>query len=153
MNTLTILALDISSTAVGVCYNGELEVTWKLDGSDIAARCQNARHLLSWQLELKPNVDPVVFEEPVGKFIKAIISQACVQGAVLALLSERGLAWAKNAPMVAKKVLTGKGNADKAAIMDAARAATGLQQIDEHRADALGLWVAARALRIERVAA
>lgn len=152
MNTLTILALDISSTAIGICYNGTPEVTWKLAGNDIAARCANARYLLSWQLELTPDVDLVVFEEPVGKFAKSIIPQAHVQGAVLALLSERQLAWAKIAPAAAKKALTGRGNATKDEMMTMARLSTGKHIIDEHAADAYGLWLAAKALKIEKVA-
>lgn len=152
MNTLTILALDISSTAIGICYNGTPEVTWKLAGDDIAARCANARYLLGWQLELKPDVDLVVFEEPVGKFIKSIIPQVCVQGAVLALLSERGLAWSKIAPTVAKKILTGKGNATKEQMIVVAQQRFG-KPLDEHQADSYALWLAARALKVEKVAA
>jgi len=76
----TILALDISSTHIGVCYDGTPLATWKLKGNDIAWRCQQARGLLAGQLEQYPDVDLVVFEEPVGKFAKSLIPQACVQG-------------------------------------------------------------------------
>ena len=150
---MKILALDISSTTVGVCYDGQPRETWKLRGDDIAARCQQARYLLAWQLQTEPDVDFIVFEEPVGKFIKAIIPQACVQGAVLALLSERSIAWRKIAPAVAKKALTGKGNATKGQMIAAAQQALGGWEVDEHQADAYGLWLAARALKVERVAA
>lgn len=145
---MKILALDISSTTIGVCYDGQPGETWKLKGDDIASRCQQARHLLTRQLEATPDIDFIVFEEPVGKFIKAIIPQACVQGAVLALLSERGLAWKKIAPAAAKKTLTGKGNATKDAMIAAAKLATG-RDLDEHQADAYGLWRAACALRVK----
>lgn len=149
---MKILALDISSTTIGVCYDGQPRETWKLKSDDIASRCQQARNLLTGQLETTPDVDFVVFEEPVGKFIKAIIPQACVQGAVLALLSERNLAWKKIAPAAAKRALTGKGNAKKDAMIAAANRATNMT-LDEHQADAYGLWWAALQIRAERVAA
>lgn len=145
---MKILALDISSTTVGVCYDGQPRETWKLKGDDIASRCQQARALLARRLQAEPDVDFVVFEEPVGKFIKAIIPQACVQGAVLALLSERSIAWRKLAPAVAKKALTGKGNAKKPDMIAAAQQALGGRELDEHQADSYGLWLAATRINV-----
>lgn len=149
---MKILALDISSTTIGVCYDGVHLETMTLRG-DIDKRCASAAWLVGVFIANHPDIDFVVFEEPVGKFIKAIIPQACVQGAVLALLSERKLAWQKIAPAAAKKALTGKGNAQKGQMIAAAQTALGGWELDEHQADAYGLWRAALAIKAERVAA
>lgn len=144
---MRILALDISSTYIGVVLvDGPALVehkTWRLRGQDHGRRCRAAVDALDRQLQADPDVDLVAIEAPVGKFAKAIIPQARVSGAVLALLAERRIAWVEIAPAAAKKALTNKGNADKAAMIAAANLP------DEHQADALGIARAAQQLRVE----
>lgn len=148
-SAIRILALDASSTHVGVCYDGRALPTWTLPAkANIAARCQQARDLLAHQLQAHPDVDLVVIESPVARFAKAVIPQARVSGALLALLNERGLAWLELPPQDGKTALTGKGNADKDAMMAAARERTG-EALDEHQADAYGLWCAACTRRVQ----
>lgn len=80
----------------------------------------------------------------VAKYANAIIPQARVSGAVLAVVAERGLLWVEIAPAQAKQALTGKGNASKADMKQAA----GLS--DEHQADAYALAIAASKMRVTK---
>lgn len=145
---LTILALDMSSTAIGVCYHGSPLTTITLAG-DIAERCRLARAQIAAHLWLYPDVDLVAIESPVGRFAKALIPQCRVSGAVLSYFSEREIAWVELAPSEAKRALTGRGDASKALMIRTAWARLGAE-VDEHQADAYGLWLAACQLKVER---
>lgn len=147
---IKILALDMSSSTIGLCYDGQTFETFQLTG-DIASRCRQAAALVKAQLWLLGDIDLVVVESPVARFAKALIPQARVSGAVLALLSTTELAWQEIPPTAAKLALCGKGNASKMDMIEAFRAQTGQPHWDEHRADAFGLWLAARAMKIEKV--
>lgn len=146
---LTILALDMSSTRIGVVVTCgtrvQLHRTWHLPG-DIASRCFHAQEMVRNQLAILSNVDLVAIEAPVARYAKALIPQARVSGAVLAAVAGRGLAWLEVSPAQAKQALTGKGNASKMEVMQAA----GLN--DEHQADAYALALAASRMKIEKVA-
>lgn len=148
---ITILALDISSTHIGVCYNGQPMETWKLPKLDIGMRCHTARVRLGALLRAA-SIDLIVVESPVARFGSAVIAQSRVSGALLSLVSELGIAWIELAPQKAKQALTGKGNADKLTMIAAASAATS-RALDEHASDAYGLWLAALAVKVEKVAA
>lgn len=147
-----ILAMDISSTCIGVCYDGSPLETWVLPKLDIASRCYAARVRLQRHLVQYPNVDFIVYERPAGRHKNSIAVQACVQGAILSVIAERGIAYELVSAADAKKVLTGKGNATKEQMIAAASAATG-KALDEHQADSYGLWLSALQLRVEKVAA
>jgi Holliday junction resolvasome RuvABC endonuclease subunit len=151
-NDATILALDMSSTSIGLCYNGQTFETFHLTG-DIASRCRQAAAWVKGQLYLFSDIDLVVIESPVARFASAVIPQARVSGAVLALLSTADIAWQELPPQAAKMALCQKGNARKMDMILAARQRLPDVVFDEHRADALGLWVAARAMKVEKVAA
>ena len=146
-----ILALDMSSTTIGLCYDGTEFETIALRG-DIAKRCELAARLIIGWIVIWEDIDLIVIESPVGRFTKAVIPQARVSGAVLSELSRRQLAWAELAPQEGKKALTGKGNADKQAMVLAACQQTG-QLLNEHQADAYGLYLAGLRLKVESRAA
>lgn len=137
-----ILGLDASSTMIGYCLlDGERVATHGeivLHGSDIADRCRQAQHALIQLIDGR-SIDAVAIESPVARFAKAVIPQARVSGALLAMVSLRELAWVEIAPTVAKQAATTKGNANKDAVQQAA-IAYGVQ--GEHAADA---WAVARA--------
>ncbi len=147
---LMILGLDVSSTHIGLVLlaGGQRldRLTWRLSGRDIAARCLLARDLVAAYLDQQADVDLVAIEAPVAKYANAIIPQARVSGAVLAECAARNLAWVEISPTEAKKALTGKGNASKMEVMQAA----GLN--DEHQADAYALALAGSRMKIEKVA-
>lgn len=148
---MKILALDMSSTTIGMCYDGWDFQTLTLRSPDIAKRCLQAATQVR-ALITDADIDLVVIEGPAGQFKGSIIPQARVSGAVLAVLCTSELAWVELSPQDAKRALTGKGNAKKPQMIAAAKLATG-RDLDEHQADAYGLWRAALALKVERVAA
>lgn len=147
-----ILALDISSTHIGICYDGHPDNTIKLTGKNIADRCSMASQKVSQYLaDRKDNCDLVVIESPVAKFAKAVIPQSRVAGAVIAHIAFMGIAWVEVAPTEVKRTLTGKGNADKAQMIAAAREEFCDAPLDEHQADAYGLWLVAKNMNVEVV--
>lgn len=148
---MKILALDMSSTTIGLCYDGKQFETILLAG-DIAERCKRAARMIHAWLVLWPDVDLVVIESPVARFASAVIPQARVSGAVLAELSREHIAWVELPPQAAKMALTGKGNANKEQMVVAAQEQT-QQTLNEHQADAYGLWKAGMRLRVESEAA
>ena len=163
-----ILALDISSTAIGWCW-------MRADGvplaksialgtkADIAARCAKAQTEVALLLTACTAIDCVAVEAPVALYPNAVIAQCRVAGAVLAELSAHGLAWCEIAPTSAKRALTGRGDAKKLQMLQAAAPhfrhdplclefaerrgvwAAWMRDTcvyDEHAADALGLALA-----------
>jgi len=119
---MIILGLDMSSTCIGSAA---------LDGAgppalerrdltgDIGARCaQAATHVAALLDQHRPAL--VVIESPVNRFAKALIPQARVSGAVLAVLARRQALWTEVAPARAKQVLAGDGAASKAQMLRAA---------------------------------
>lgn len=140
MTTPTILALDASSTTIGyVVYDGAIIASGEilLKDSDIAERCRLAYAHLNGLLELYPLPDVIAIESPVARFGGAVIAQARVSGALLCAASLKGLMVVEVAPQLAKKALTGKGNASKVDMMTAAWPRYGVR--GEHAADALGV--------------
>ena len=141
----TILGLDASSTMIGYCLlqdgralaHGHI----KLPASNIAERCRVAQNELITLLEACP-VDAVAIEAPMvyhGRY-GAVIPQARVSGALLAIVSIRELAWLEIEPAKAKKAATGRGGASKD---DVQRAAAEYGVHGEHAADALAIALAA----------
>jgi Holliday junction resolvasome RuvABC endonuclease subunit len=142
-NAPTILALDASSTMIGyVVYAGEVLAhgEHKLGSSDIATRCQTAYDILVLLLDRYEAIDCIAIEAPVARFAKAVIPQARVSGALLALASARWKHVIEISPKAAKLALAGKGNADKDTMMARARA-YGVS--GEHASDAVGIALAA----------
>mgnify|MGYP000228682289 CR=1 FL=1 len=77
---MKILALDMSSTMIGVCYDGRQFETIKLKGDDISQRCRDAHRLIAGWVLVYGDIDLVVIESPVGRFAKALIPQARATG-------------------------------------------------------------------------
>lgn len=140
-----ILGLDASSTNLGWCVlRGDRAIAHgetRLGGADIAVRCQSAHDALRLLLDSFGAVDVIAIEAPVARFAAAVIPQARVSGALLALAASRMLYVLEVAPAQAKRALAQQGNADKAA-MQAAAVDYGVR--GEHASDALGVALAAR---------
>lgn len=151
--TIKILALDISSTTIGVCYDGQPLNTITLRGDDIAKRCLQAATQVR-ALITDCDLDLVAIESPFVNHQRpnSVIPLARVSGAVLAVLAVAGVAWVEVAPTSVKRALTGKGVAKKPDMIAAAKLATG-RDLDEHQADAYGLWLAASRLNVQKEAA
>lgn len=152
MTHACILALDASSTSIGwVLYSGAVVAhgEHRLQGDDIAVRCQTAYDVLTLLLDRYPQIDCLAIESPVARFAKAVIPQARVSGAILTLAAQRWKHVIEIAPSIAKLVLAGKGNASKDTMMARARA-YGVE--GEHASDALGVALAAaRLVSVEQV--
>lgn len=139
-----ILGLDASSTTIGwVVLDGSTVRDFgevRLHHSDIAERCRLAWAALNTILELcerrglRP--DLVALESPVARYAKAVIPQARVSGALLALCALQSLLVVEVTPGQGKRALAQRGDAEKAEMQDCARAwgVTG-----EHASDALGV--------------
>jgi Holliday junction resolvasome RuvABC endonuclease subunit len=168
----TILGLDASSTCIGyaVLIDGRIERYGHYDlppRADIARRCELAR---CWTVGALAAFQPalVLIESPVGRHTKAVIPQARVSGAILSALSAAQALYAEVTPGQGKQALTGKGNADKAAMLKAAGrllgmpdivgivkgkaclvAANGKPILTEDEADAIGIALHGLTIRLE----
>lgn len=143
VETITILGLDASSTAIGwVVYDGVVRAHGQLllKGDDIAERCRQAHAGLNFILETYLYIDAIAIESPVARFAKALIPQARVSGALLAAASLKGIVTCEVTPSAAKAVLCGSGTASKT-LMQAAAEQYGVR--GEHASDALGVALSA----------
>ncbi len=148
-----ILGLDASSTTIGfVVLEGSAVLASGnvlLPEGLISARCLHAQRIVFALID-RHAPDAVAIESPIVKRFtgkagqrvdtaNAVIPQARVSGAILAVVEARGLPWQEVAPASGKKALARHGAADKAA-METAAAAYGVT--GEHAADALGVAMA-----------
>lgn len=168
---MRVLGLDMSSTCIGWCVIGDSAPVYghhDLTG-DIGARCALASYFVAKLLEAHETA-LVVIESPVARYAKAVIPQARVSGAVLAVLADESALWQEVAPAVAKRVLCGDGNASKAQMVTAAARRLGLDGdlttirgkvwwldvaplLSEDEADAYALALYGAAMRVVQVAA
>jgi len=165
------IALDASSTTIGwvLAEDGKRRFsgTYKLKGN-IDERVERAYSFVSDLLARWPG-EVLVTEAPVGRFAKALIPQVRVNGAVILACRHRGVQWREVTPSQAKKALTGGGKAEKQDMLCAAayhlgydgaelvycvksgtwRAINTDQKVlfDEHEADAVGVMLAAEAIK------
>lgn len=172
---MLILGLDCSSITIGwaLIHGRRVEKFGHHDlTGDIGARCALASYFVANLLEAhEPAL--VVIESPVARFAKAVIPQARVSGAVLAVLADASTLWHEATPAEGKQALTGRGNADKTQMVRFAAAEIGHGGVDirtvrgkvcavaangtpiltEDEADAIGLALAGLSVRVEEVAA
>lgn len=141
MSAATVLGLDASSTSIGWCLLRGRQVLASgqalLQGT-IAQRCLVAQKLI-YNLAERHAPDAVAIESPVAKFASALIPQARVSGAILAVVASRGLLWQEVPPTAAKKALSGSGSSGKD-IMQKFAQSYGVE--GEHASDALGVALA-----------
>lgn len=148
-----ILGLDASSVMLGwVVLDGTTVRDFgevRLLNGNIAERCRLAWAALNTILDLcerrglRP--DLVALESPVARYAKAVIPQARVSGALMALCALQGLLVVEVTPGQGKRALTQHGDADKALMQLTAAKCYGVR--GEHASDALGCALAG----VERV--
>ena len=85
------------------------------------------------------NIDIVVYERPAGQFKSSIIVASEMIGVLIALCEERGIQYTAYSATEIKKFATGKGNAKKQDMIDAA-IALGFNPEDDNQADAIHLY-------------
>lgn len=161
----TILALDISSVAIGWClHNGAVRAhgTILLQHDDINHRCRLARAHIAGLIVLHPDLDAVAIEGPASQHKGALIPQCLVSGAVRSYVAELDIVICDIPPQHAKQALAKQGNAAKDVMLTEAAEHFGYASVttirqrgiwyaysrdlivySEHEADALGVALAA----------
>lgn len=171
----SLLALDISSKAIGWCYyDGAVRdrgVAY-LQHADINHRCRLARAYVAGLIALHPSLDAVAIESPASPHKGALIPQCLVSGAIRSYVAELDIAICDIPPQHAKQALAKQGNAAKDAMLTEAAQhlgygdvtamrrggcwyaySGGVEVYSEHVADAVGVALAASKLVIVERAA
>lgn len=141
---MNILALD-PATNCGFAHSGGASGTWDCSvrrDESAGMRLIRFRSKLRAILE-SDTIDLVVFEaarNAAPKMQGALVVQATLQGVLLAWCEDNGLDYRGYSPTEIKKHATGKGNANKEAMIKAAKAKWTDRAIgDDNEADALWL--------------
>ena len=141
---MNILALDVA-TKTGFCTangSGVWDLTPKRDESK-GMRLLRFRSKLIELHKAEP-IDIVVFERTAGFHKAALIVQAELHGVLKVFCEENEIEYRAYSAGEIKKCATGKGNASKQMMMDAAKANfTTIKIIDDNHADALFLYLLA----------
>ena len=142
---LKILALD-PATHCGWALNRQVYGVWDLTpkrDESIGMRLIRLRSKLVEIIESE-KIDLVVFERPGGQFKGAIIVQSEIQGQIKVVCEDYHVDYRAYSSQEIKRFATGKGNANKAAMIRMAKDAFGYPGEDDNEADALWLLEMAR---------
>ena len=136
---MNILALDIATTTGWKTETSS--GVWKLKQKKDDSTGMKLVRLKSYLKELitLEKIDIVVYERPAGMFKSAIITESELIGVVLLLCEELSLQYTAYSATEIKKFATGKGNAKKQDMIDAA-VALGYNPEDDNEADAIHLY-------------
>ena len=136
---MNILALDIATTTGWKTETSS--GVWKLKQKKDDSPGMKLVRLKSYLKELitHEKIDIVVYERPAGMFKSAIITESELIGVVLLLCEELLLQYTAYSATEIKKFATGKGNAKKQDMIDAA-VALGYNPEDDNEADAIHLY-------------
>jgi len=126
-----VLGLDLSLTATGYAYNDEVGGVFKSKATGMR-RLAETREMV---LDLAHEADVVVLEGYGFSSQKAVV-QGELGGVIRLALYDRRIPYAEVAPATLKKFTTGKGNADKDAMIAAAIRRFGFEGISNNFADA-----------------
>jgi len=91
-----------------------------------------------WLSEVCQGCDVVVYEKPIHRHYAAMRSHSNFEGVLIAFCEDQGIQYKDYSPGEIKKHATGKGNANKAKMIETARERFG-NIIDDNHADALWL--------------
>lgn len=135
-----ILALDVATHcgwAVSRSIYGVWDLTPKRDES-AGMRLIRFRHKLKEVIN-NEGIDLVVFERPGGRHVGAVIVYSELQGQVKVVCEDLGIQYRGYSSQEIKKFATGKGNANKATMIEAAKNKLDYPGKDDNEADALWL--------------
>lgn len=135
-----ILALDVA-THCGWAVNHEIYGVWDLTpkrDESAGMRLIRFRYKLKEVIE-KENITLVVFERPGGRHVGAVIVHSELQGQVKVVCEDLSIPYRGYSSQEIKKFATGKGNANKAAMIQAAKDKLGYPGKNDNEADALWL--------------
>jgi len=137
---MKILALDVA-TKTG-WYNGDFGGTWdfsiKRDESSGMRLFRFKSKLKEIFINDKPDV--LVFERTAGRHQGAIIIQSELHGVMKSLCDDYKIEYKAYSACEIKRYATGKGNANKQAMIDSCLEKYAINPIDDNHADAVHLW-------------
>lgn len=138
---MKILALDIATKTWW--STKEASGTWDLklrNGESNGMKLIRLRAKVSEVIQSEW-IDFVVYERPAGRFANAIIHEAELIGALKCLLEDKGIQYTALSATEIKKHATGKWNAKKPDMIEAAKKIRPLAQvIDDNEWDAICLY-------------
>jgi len=137
---MKILALDVA-THCGWCTetaSGVWDFSIKRDESS-GMRLIRFKSKLKELIELE-NINLVTFERSQGANKSAIIVQSELHGVLKLFLEEKNIEYRAFSPGELKKFATGKGNANKAKMIEAAQDKFGYTGKDDNEADAIIIY-------------
>lgn len=137
---MKILALDIA-TKTGwrtETSSGVWDFSKSKRGDSYGMRLIRFKSSLKEILDLE-EIDVVVYERPAGMFKSSIIVASEMIGVLIALCEEKGIQYTAYSATEIKKFATGKGNAKKQDMIDAA-IALGFSPESDDEADAIHLY-------------
>ena len=134
------LALDVA-TKTG-WFNGEFGGTWDFS---IKRDESSGMRLFRFKSKLKEmfqedRPEAVVFERTAGRHQGAIIIQSELHGVMKSLCDDYGVDYKAYSASEIKKYATGKGNANKPAMIQSCIDKYGITPVDDNHADAVHLW-------------
>mgnify|MGYP000929385321 FL=1 len=135
-----ILALDVA-THCGWAVTREIYGVWDLTpkrDESAGMRLIRFRHKLK-EVIVNENINLVVFERPGGRHVGAVIVHSELQGQVKVVCEDLGIEYRGYSSQEIKKFATGKGNANKAAMIEAAKNKLEYPGKDDNEAD--DLWL------------
>lgn len=147
---MTTLALDIAlktGWAFRDLYGRIHSGVWLTDKPARKHEGEPLHRLERWIVEavIKQDVTRLVVERPVTKGSNSSPLQVQMSGVALLVAGRYGLAFEYASPMTVKKAVTGRGDADKEQMIQAAETILGRKVIDDNEADAVSVLLAAEA--------
>lgn len=85
-------------------------------------------------------INLVVFERPAGMHVSSVISQSEKHGVLKLFCEENSIEYKAYSASEIKRFATGKGNAGKPLMIQAARDKYGIEPIDDNHADSLHIY-------------
>lgn len=134
---MNILALDIATKTGWATKTAS--GTWNLKvnkGESYGMKLIRFKAKLKEIIELE-NIEIVVYEKPSGRFVRAVASISEMVGVLVSLCEELKIQYTSYTVSEIKKHATGKGNANKQAMIDSANKKFNIEVIDDNHADAL----------------
>lgn len=137
---MNILALDVA-THTGWCTkttSGVWDLTPKRDQS-MSMRLIKMKAFLRELVSLE-TIDLIVFERSQGQHQSSVIIQSELHGVLKLFCEESNIPYKAYSPKEIKKFATGTGNANKKAMIEAAKEKYGYQGNDDNEADAIHIF-------------
>jgi Holliday junction resolvasome RuvABC endonuclease subunit len=138
---MKVLSLDIASTT-GWCLEEGIYGTW-----DFKTRRDESMgmKLIRFRAKLKEihkleNIDVMIYERPAGRHASSVIHQSKLIAVMEEFCEENSIDYRAYSAKEIKSFATGKGNAGKPAMIQAAKDKYNYTGDDDNEADAIHMW-------------